>query len=243
MIKKKVYGMGLALCMFFTMSSGGAALASPTQHTIEDRYILSEYNGEEAVFDTLEESYYVAPVDATGAKVEIEEYKDSLNISDQLSKGASPESLNIIVNESSNQQNFAAKATKRYVQDLKWQSTHLPIEISAWLECPTGAGPCSIEANSSITRTEEFSAGVTAGFKEIIASSVSFTWAKSASSSITMKLPVKPGVIAKMTFAPTRNYTRGQIWDGLHSSEMLYANCPAVLANGVHDGVYALKYK
>jgi len=242
MIRKKIYGVGLALCMFFTMS-GGAALASPSQTNIQDRYILSEFNGNEAVFDTVEESYYISPVDASGVKVDIEDYKDSLNISDKLSKGAAPESLSNIVNESLDQQDFTAKAsTKRYVQDLGWSTTLNPLEISAWLDCPKGQTPCSIAAASTITRSEEFSTEVTAGFKEIITSSVSFTWAKSASSSITMTLPVAPGVRAKMTFAPKRNYTRGKIWDGLHSSEMLYANCPAILSNGIHDGIYALKY-
>ncbi|WP_338553572.1 hypothetical protein [Paenibacillus sp. KS-LC4] len=77
--------------------------------------------------------------------------------------------------------------------------------------CPANGAGCSVMANYSLTKTEQFTAGMDSTYKSIIKGAVSFSWISSASVSSSYRLDLKPGQTGYINFMPAYRYTSGKL--------------------------------
>ncbi len=220
--------------------------------TATERYSIINVDGIEVIRDSFEKVYISSPVESDGKQLSLLEYKEILEQSDKLSEQLiSIDEQSLVQSEQYNAAAVVLIGLPSYEENLGWRATGSKVQVSAWINCPSGGSDCSIASTTQKTFTHEFSANVESGWKDYIRLGASYTWSSQTSTSTTYTLPVKAGKTAYMSFRPWINYTRGYVtttwysngwYAGTTTSDMVFGNGPDMLSNGEANGIYALEY-
>lgn len=120
--------------------------------------------------------------------------------------------------------------------------------VSADIDCNTPS--CTVQKDRSITVTESFTAGLSAGEEKAIIANAGFTWSKEASNTSTYSFTINKGTKGYIGFAAKYRKTTGTLKafmdSTLLSTQQVEARSPKTIdgtANGELDGVYTFVYQ
>ncbi|MCM3338492.1 hypothetical protein M3650_07565 [Paenibacillus sp. MER TA 81-3] len=210
-------------------------------------------NGEKVLIDEKDNVKYYEAFKADGTPVPLEKYMESLKKGRILAAQISSKSnlyKNTDAEELVNPLNVVDMSY--YSEKQKWSELMTPRKASADLNCTGSALPCPISKGETITSTENWGAGLTAGDKSYIKANASFQWSTSSASNLTYTLYVKIGRTGYLTFAPRYNFTKGNITymgcypvtgcQTMGTKTDVWGASPAKVAGDHADGEFAIAY-
>ncbi|MCY9589855.1 hypothetical protein PC41400_16700 [Paenibacillus chitinolyticus] len=246
-------GVLALVCVLGLSLTNGSAFA---QKKVDERYSIVVINGKEVIRDSVDKVYISSPVLADGTQLTLQNYKNILEESDFIQEKVEREKANAPISrqDESPTQDYSPSAIYQYYsydEDLGWQATGSKVQVSAWVDCPSGTTACTIQSTNQKTISHSFSTNVESGWKETIRVGATYQFQYQLATSTSYTLPIEPGKTGYMSFRPWINYTRGYVTtstyrDGWFVSEsksgMVFANGPDKLSSGEANGIYAIEY-
>ncbi|MBJ6362344.1 hypothetical protein ACFOQM_13700 [Paenibacillus sp. GCM10012307] len=211
-------------------------------------------DGEKVLVDDKENLTYIQAFLADGTPITLEEYKVELEKGRLFQSQNEPDFRFEKNNSKSREINpLNAVDMSYFTKTDSWSELMTPQKASATVDCRNSAQACPISSSTSITSTETWTAGLTAGDKSYVKASAGFQWASSSSSQLNYTLYVPNTKKGYLTFAPRYNFVKGDITyitcvpvtgcQTYGNKNGVWGGSPAKLSSGHADGVFALAYE
>ncbi|WP_110930259.1 hypothetical protein [Paenibacillus bouchesdurhonensis] len=221
----------------------------------EDNFGLSivyDEKGDKILKDTQNGLVYTQAFLADGTPITLEEYMASLQSGRSL--------LNQLQINKSTEKTLDNKFTPQNVLDASyfqkkqsWTEAMTPRRASASVDCRGSASPCPISSTETITSTETWSVGLTAGDKNFIKGNAGFTWVSSSASQLSYTLYIPKDRMGYITFAPRYTFVKGDIHyigcypitgcQSMGTKTDVWGASPTKTSTGHADGIFALAFE
>lgn len=248
--------LAIVLMSTFISIPFASAEESISKESSQPRYVIETWKGELTLFDKKENVHYSKAWSSDGKEISLTEYKANLENRDNIESKITNyrKSATVTSNKSSAESVITPLADPSnadlttYSEIYRATGDGTSVKATDNVNCANSAQPCPIGVSLSVTTTEQWNVGITAGDKSYVKGTVGFTWNSTSASAQSYGLFVPIGKTGYLTYTPVMTFTAGYlnykaminwvIYD--YGSKFVDAASPVKRADGKTDGTWAL---